>query len=60
MFTELEKEPMVSVMIHPMPGDTSGVVEVGHNGHFYLLARGRQLEVPRPLAEILRQGGLLG
>lgn len=59
MFHEFENEPTRTVLIPKIPGDESGVVEVGLNGRFYLLSRGESLELPLSLVEILRHGGLI-
>jgi hypothetical protein len=49
-----------TVLLPKVPGDESGVVEVGLNGRFYLLTRGESLELPLPLIDVLRHGGLIG
>ena len=59
MFTEFENEPTRTVMLPPLPGESSRTVEVGLNGRFYLIARGETLELPLPIIEILQHGGLL-
>lgn len=59
MFREFENEPTRTVLLPKIPGDESGVVEVGLNGRFYLLTRGATLELPLSLVEILRHGGLI-
>jgi len=59
MFTEFKNEPTRMVMLPLIPGEESRTVEVGLNGHFYLLSRGESLELPLPIIEILEHGGLL-
>ena len=49
-----------TILLPKIPGDESGVVEVGLNGQFYLLARGESLDLPLALIDVLRHGGLIG
>lgn len=47
-----------SVTIPPQPG-TNNVLELGWNGHMYLIQRGRKIQVPLPLYHILDHAGLI-
>lgn len=59
----LAKQPKVSVMIPLMPGipkDKQPDETVQVNGYTYLIQRGKRVDVPQTVADILREAGLTG
>ena len=51
--------PMEKVTLPLAPGSSDDVVFVGLNGADFYFMRGRQVEMPAPIAEILRNTGNL-
>lgn len=60
---ELAKQQRVSVMIPLIPGmarDKQPDETVQVNGYTYLIQRGKRVDVPQTVADILREAGLTG
>jgi len=51
----LRSEGRVALIIAPLPGTENIPWEGGINGHFFRIRRGVQVEVPKSVAELIRQ-----